>query len=398
MATPSAQQILPLHHEASALIRYDHRKARPRRGQTPKRRPRLLLLAAISIPSLGLLIKSPLFDGPIPPASRLQYAKESINRAADAGAIAYASDEYNRAEALMQQGWMEMARQNGRISILRNYYRADSLLRSSIRLAEEGMRLSQDSLNNLDSRSRQECKALEGELKAWREALDGSLIMFNAERFWSDAELRLKQAKMLAQAKEYDSAHDMVIGGRKALARLGAVLAERAEDEAANMRIWRKWVENAIVGSRNNANYAIIIDKSAHKANLVKEGRIVHTYDCELGYNSARPKLFAGDGATPEGVYQICSVKRGNSKFYKALLLNYPNETDKRRFTENKRKGVISRNANIGKLIEIHGDGGNGRDWTDGCVALSNDDIDRLTYVVNVGTPVVIVRRYDGWK
>jgi L,D-peptidoglycan transpeptidase YkuD (ErfK/YbiS/YcfS/YnhG family) len=47
--------------------------------------------------------------------------------------------------------------------------------------------------------------------------------------------------------------------------------------------------------------------------------------------------------------------------------------------------------AGVGSLIEIHGDGGQGRDWTDGCVALSNSDMDRVFARARVGTPVTIV-------
>jgi len=56
-----------------------------------------------------------------------------------------------------------------------------------------------------------------------------------------------------------------------------------------------------------------------------------------------------------------------------------------------KRAGQLPRGAALGGLIEIHGEGGRGKDWTKGCVALSNDDIDDLYRKVGVGTPVTIV-------
>lgn len=347
---------------------------------------------------LWLLAGCEFLKGPRPPHSLLQSAKKSLERAAAAGALRYAEQPYRDAEWLIQKGWMEMARQNGRISLFRNFHRADSLLRRAMECAEEGMRTAQDSLSTLEARSLHETKALEGELQAWRDALDGSLIIYNAERFWSDAELHLKTAHQLARAREYQEAHNSIIMGRKALGRLGAILADRAEDEATYIKVWRRWVEEAVARSRAEETSAVVVDKAAHKTYLIRNGTIAHTYSCELGYNSARPKLFAGDGATPEGVYHIIKVKPGNSKYYKALLLDYPNDADKRRFAENKRRGIISRHAGIGRLIEIHGDGGNGRDWTDGCVALDNDDLDQIMQFVTVGTPVVIVRRYDGWK
>jgi L,D-peptidoglycan transpeptidase YkuD (ErfK/YbiS/YcfS/YnhG family) len=89
-------------------------------------------------------------------------------------------------------------------------------------------------------------------------------------------------------------------------------------------------------------------------------------------------------------------VKRA-SKYYRALLLDFPNSADKQRFRENKSKGVISSRAGIGKNIEIHGSGSRNEDWTEGCVALSNADMDHLLRHVGAGTPVTIVRRSDQW-
>jgi lipoprotein-anchoring transpeptidase ErfK/SrfK len=73
------------------------------------------------------------------------------------------------------------------------------------------------------------------------------------------------------------------------------------------------------------------------------------------------------------------------------MMLDYPNAEDRREFDAAKRAGRISRNARIGHLIEIHGNGGRDEDWTQGCVALSDRDIDDLYARVSVGTPVTIV-------
>jgi len=336
------------------------------------------------------------FKGPQPPLARLQNAKDAVARAATFGSIRYAEGTYREAERLMQSGWMEMARQNGRISIFRNYYKADSLLRLAEEVADRGLRKTQDSLNSLDEIVWREIKEYENELHTWRDALDGSLVIYIAERVWSGAELHLRSAKQLARVKEFQEAQIEVVRGKNALTRLGNIISERAGNEAAHLKKWRNWVDEVVERSRREGSYALAVDKVAHRTYLLKNGRTVHKYKSELGYNSANPKLFAGDGATPEGIYKITKVKNGNTKFYRALLLDYPNETDKWQFVENKRKGIISRGSSIGKLIEIHGDGGKGNDWTDGCVALSNSDMDHLFKYVGVGTPVVIVRRYDG--
>jgi murein L,D-transpeptidase YafK len=81
----------------------------------------------------------------------------------------------------------------------------------------------------------------------------------------------------------------------------------------------------------------------------------------------------------------------GQTHYYRALMLDYPNADDRARFQALQRTGQMPRNGRIGSNIEIHGEGGRSQDWTQGCVALSNDEMDELVSLVGVGTPVTIV-------
>jgi len=155
---------------------------------------------------------------------------------------------------------------------------------------------------------------------------------------------------------------------------------------------YERWVRQTIKESGRNDAEAIIVDKMRRTLTLVSNGRRIKTYRVEIGINGTLNKMAAGDRATPEGLYKI-TQKRGarQTRWYKALLLNYPNEDDLKRFEAARRRGQISRHARPGSLIEIHGEGGRGGDWTDGCVALTNRDIDDLFDRVSVGTPVTIV-------
>ena len=114
----------------------------------------------------------------------------------------------------------------------------------------------------------------------------------------------------------------------------------------------------------------------------------------DLGFNWIADKSRAGDGATPEGRYRIVS-RTTASAYYRALLLDYPNADDRAEFARARRSGDVPRSAGIGGLIEIHGEGGRGRDWTKGCVALANPDMADLFARVSVGTPVTIVGSDD---
>ncbi len=81
----------------------------------------------------------------------------------------------------------------------------------------------------------------------------------------------------------------------------------------------------------------------------------------------------------------------GKTKYYKALLLDYPNEEDKQKFKAEIDRGSLPRSARMGGLIEIHGNGGKGIDWTEGCIALTDKEMDTVFKLTRAGTPVTIV-------
>ncbi len=333
-----------------------------------------------------------------PPVGSLEKTKQALNQAAKAGALRYSEKTYRAAEELMKAGWMEMARQNGRLAPLRDYKTADSILNIAMEMAQEAARDAQTQIQNLQFLTKSEREELYNDLLEWREALNGALTKFRAEHYWNSAELSYRTSEKLMLNGEYEEAHQTIAEGKDFLQKMAAILADYGNDEAKNLGIWRRWVQETIDLSRASGGYVVIIDKAKHKTYLVKAGKVIHSYDSELGYNSAHQKLFSGDGATPEGKYYITQVKtNGRSKYHMALLIDYPNATDKKRFQDNRARGIISSKARIGGLIEIHGEGGKMRDWTDGCVALANKDMGQIMQFIGVGTPVTIVRKSDRW-
>jgi L,D-peptidoglycan transpeptidase YkuD (ErfK/YbiS/YcfS/YnhG family) len=332
-----------------------------------------------------------------PPEDALQAAKSALDSAAVSGAPKYAAQSYHDAENALHNGWMEMARQKARLGPFRNFKLADSLLSQAIDLANLSAHLAEQQIEKSRNKAIVQREALKGELREWRNALNGSLLSTRAERFWSAADMQLKICERLIENGEYDAAVSAVRQARTSLRQLDNLLAEYADDESQEMSQWRKWVQETLTDSRKRRTYAVIVDKSAHKTYLVHKGNLVRTYACEIGYNSAHQKMFAGDGATPEGKYHSVKVRQNGSRYYKAILLNYPNSADEKRFRSNKSKGIISKQTRIGKNIEIHGEGDKNRDWTDGCIALVNKDMDDILKFVKAGTPVTIVRRSDQW-
>jgi len=134
----------------------------------------------------------------------------------------------------------------------------------------------------------------------------------------------------------------------------------------------------------------IVISKSAHTLTLLNHGEAVRIYKIAIGRHPLGPKNRAGDHKTPEGSYVI-DGKKNQSRFHLALHLSYPNQVD--------RELAQKANVNPGSDIEIHGlENGLGWigslqreiDWTDGCIAVTNPEIEEIWNAVAVGTPVDI--------
>jgi lipoprotein-anchoring transpeptidase ErfK/SrfK len=177
--------------------------------------------------------------------------------------------------------------------------------------------------------------------------------------------------------------------GSRAVSVNAAESAARYADESL-VAHWRNMVSETAAWSRATGDTAIVVLKENHRLDLYDGGRLVRSYPADMGYRSVNDKLRSGDAATPEGRYRVTAKKPG-STYYKALALNYPNDEDRATFATLRRQGRIPSNASLGGLIEIHGEGGRGKDWTKGCVALNNRDMDDLFRRADVGTPVTIV-------
>ena len=135
---------------------------------------------------------------------------------------------------------------------------------------------------------------------------------------------------------------------------------------------------------------SILILKKDHVMELLAGGKVIRTYKVALGRGGLGPKEREGDARTPEGRYVI-DAKYDHSKYHKALHVSYPSAEDRKRAA---RLGVSP-----GGAIMIHGLP-NGKawvgarhrlfDWTLGCIAVTDEEIDEVWTLVPVGTPVEI--------
>ncbi|MDI1450117.1 L,D-transpeptidase family protein [Polyangium sp. 6x1] len=140
----------------------------------------------------------------------------------------------------------------------------------------------------------------------------------------------------------------------------------------------------------------IRVDKSDHRLDLIAQGgRVLKTYKVAIGSGGAGPKRFEGDKVTPVGTYHVKGRFKG--LFHQFLNVTYPNDEDRARFADLKRRGEVPPGRTVGFGIGIHGVGQrdwNGvhkqSDWTHGCIALDDAEIDELSRLVPDDTTLII--------
>lgn len=207
-------------------------------------------------------------------------------------------------------------------------------------------------------------------------------------------ELFMKQAHAFYEQGRYDRSLNASDLAAQNLATQAAVLSSELGRYANRDRIsrWQQLAKGTITWSRIHRTSAIVINKADRVLTLYRNGQKVLSYPVRLGLNGIREKQYKGDGATPEGRYRINSkVGQGQTQFYRALVLDYPNEDDRRRYQLGRKTGQIPASRAIGGQIEIHGVENELMAQTSGCVMLDNPQMALLYDRVAKGTPVTIV-------
>ena len=134
---------------------------------------------------------------------------------------------------------------------------------------------------------------------------------------------------------------------------------------------------------KNEQADAIRVFKSARRMELLRDGKVMHAYRISLGDAPVGHKRQQGDERTPEGDYRI-TQRNAQSRFHLSLRVSYPNAADRE---QARRRGV-----DPGGDIMIHGStpAWYQSDWTDGCIAVTNAQIEEVWRLVPVGTPIRI--------
>ncbi len=133
-----------------------------------------------------------------------------------------------------------------------------------------------------------------------------------------------------------------------------------------------------------------VVDKSERKFIVRAGGRSLRTYPCVLGINPEGDKMQEGDRRTPEGSF-LLRAKYPHKDWHKFVWIDHPNEESWKRSNRRKKEGVILADARVGGEIGIHGVPKGmdhwiqqGTDWTWGCIALRNADLDEIFPVIQL--------------
>jgi murein L,D-transpeptidase YafK len=150
-------------------------------------------------------------------------------------------------------------------------------------------------------------------------------------------------------------------------------------------------------------NPRLVVKKAARKLEVFDGDKLIKTYRMVLGFTPKGDKEIEGDGKTPEGKFYVFT-KNAESRFHLSLGVSYPGAEDAKRGLDQKlisqeeydeivaairEQRMPLQKTKLGGEIYIHG-GGTESDWTDGCVALKNEEITELFEAIPVGTAVEI--------
>jgi len=325
---------------------------------------------------------------PVPPEAKQAFELEL--RLWRAGASVYAAEAYGGFRERLKAAQTGLERESAKLGWFRDHQKAGAEFRAVLALGA-------DILARVEAQKKAKADSFgaEAEFLARRIIeLQEITLRLNekgeARRSLALAELAMAEVQTLNDKAAFETIPGKLVSVRGMIGRSEAALAAFLERylDPAQVKMWKSWVDRTIEDSKRAGTTAFVVNKIERTMTVFRAGKSVRSFDVGLGMNGFSDKLHSGDNATPEGLYKIIK-KIPNSQFYKALLINYPNEEDRARFERARKNGSLDSRTGIGGLIEIHG---GGKDTlTRGCIGLEDTDMDVVFNLAAVGTPVTIV-------
>ncbi len=334
-----------------------------------------------------------------PPITEISEARLSISDAEKVNRSPAAEIIFQQATAQYDSAMLLWQSENEKIFFLRDYENIIVIANQANQLARSSIQKARSENSNIQALLLQRKKELTKRIEYYESVFKYVPLSKIQRNEWAKGSILLHEGIFAYDKHNYELTIKKFDSAEIFINRIYDYSASLIEDYFESYLHWNQWSEQAISNSRKHKTNCIIIDKYARKCMLYSKGEILNEFNIELGPNWIGDKKQQGDKSTPEGIYKITRKKKNRETIYhKALLLNYPNQDDKKRFVQNKENGIIKKNASIGNLIEIHGRGGKGTDWTDGCIALEDGDMDKLFAASKEGTEVVIIGSLKSYK
>ena len=298
-------------------------------------------------------------------------ASKLLSEARSEKSSKYANGTFIKAQQYYDSAVSDWKYQNEKFFLFRDYNRVSGYSKKSIFLSEKSIVLARKSITNTAEILEIRIGKISDKFKQFEDKYRNLPMTKKHRDEFTKCKLLYSESLLAFKNRDYSLCSMKLDSVELVINEVTTHYREKVVEYFKEYPVWNKLTEQTILSSKKNQNYVIIVDKFSRELLIYKNGKLLKTYTVELGMNWIGDKMQQGDKSTPEGLYKILDKKQnGATKYYKAFLLDYPNEEDKKRFLQNKRNGIIKHDAKIGSLIEIHGNGGNGIDWTEGCVAL----------------------------
>jgi len=331
------------------------------------------------------------------PYQAFEEARLALSAAHHAEAKTYTPKLLQMAESRWERAHRSWHFQNQRWRLRRNYQSVIDSVTIATRMARQASTLAVAKRDSLQWLSATGITLVKDKIDSFKAQFNHLPVQAALRKKFLAGELAILESELAFNRRDYfravakyrQAAGDVGSAGEQAGKTLRAYLSHLPK--------WRRWVEETIAQSKQDKDLAIVVDKMAANVQIYEAGILRAEYPVELGPRWVGHKRHRGDGATPEGRYRVLRKKDTNRTIYhKALEINYPNDADQEAFQSAVARGELPRGTHIGGLIEIHGEGGKGANWTAGCVALRNAHMDAVFKLAKVGTPVTIVGSLKG--
>jgi hypothetical protein len=329
---------------------------------------------------------------PEPPLPEVEQARAAIAKARDLQSEIYSPKLFREAKNNYDSAMAAWRSENDRFILSRDYERVISFAELAEKKAEAAQRNTISRSKSLKSTLESEIARLNSEMASFEKIFLSMPLPQDVKKKHARGKLLVKEATIDFRKERYVDGNVKITEANEYISGTYNLARKNLEDYFKHYDNWQDWADETVSESRRSGGYAIVVEKIPAQLHLYHAGKKKYTFEAEFGSNWLGDKKSRGDMATPEGKYIVTKkLSGGSTKYHKALLINYPNKVDVQEFNERIRNGQLRADASIGDLIEIHGDGGKGANWTQGCVALKNSDMDVLYKYVSKGTPVTII-------